>query len=41
MAAVVTVTIIQLGVGILMGLTSVGSGSLILSMLWLFDMPAN
>ena len=36
-----TVTAIQLGVGILMGLTSVGSGSLvILSMLWLFDMPA-
>jgi uncharacterized protein len=39
--AVVTVTAIQLGVGILMGLTSVGSGSLvILSMLWLFEMPA-
>jgi uncharacterized protein len=35
------VAIIQLGVGILMGLTSVGSGSLvILSMLWLFDLPA-
>jgi len=40
-SAVLTVTAIQLGVGILMGLTSIGSGSLvILSMLWLFEMPA-
>jgi len=38
--AIVTVSVIQLGIGTLMGLTSVGSGSLvILSMLYLFEMP--